>query len=339
MKNTNLILGKVGIGKTTGYMFEKVNEIIEKEENLLIVDSKEEYYKTYAETLNKKGYNTYIINFKEPLKSNGFNPLLMPYKYYKSANKDKAIKIISNFSKSLMYDSNAMDPFWNNSAASYLTGIILLLFNEAKEEEISLASVHVMITQIENNIEKFREYLKKVDVASSEYTFLSSTVFAPNETRGGIISVLKMNLTKYLSLEYLLNLLCSNEIDLSNIKNKTALFIINNNYCSKLTNAIISEVINTKEKFNYIFDNFDSISRINEFEDLLDNAIVDGNTIYVVSRNIEYLNQTYGNLIVDKFENIEYVQDGLSLTDIGNYNEYPDTKQIDKKFFDIMSIL
>lgn len=339
MKNTNLILGKIGVGKTTGYMFKEINKMIKNNENLLIVDNKEEYYKTYAEELKNKGYNTYVINFKDPNRSNGFNPLLMPYKYYKNGDKDKAVKIVDTLSKNLIYNQKVMDTFWTDSASSYLTGLILTLFKEASEDEINLASVHIMISQIEKDIDKFREYVSKLDVVSAEYTFLSTTALAPRETRGGIISVLKMELTKYLTLDNLLNLFCLNEVDFSNIDNKTAIFIIGNTDYNKLTSMVINEVTNSNVKFNYILDNFDSLTNIAGFEDLLDNSILQGNIIYVISRNIENLTQKYGNLIQDKFENIENLQEGLSFEKIGNYNEYPKVKKADKKYFDISSIL
>lgn len=339
MKNTNLILGKIGTGKTTGIMFNEVDKIIEREENLFIVDNKEEYYKTYAEKLINNGYNVKVINFKSPINSNGFNPLLMPYRLYKNGNKDIAIKLINNFSKNIMHKQDIMDPFWTDSASSYLTGLILTLFKEGSVDEINLASVHIMISKVEESIDKFRTYVNNLDLVSPEYTFLSSTVNSPIDTRGGIISVLKMELTKYLSTDNLLNLLCTNDIDLSNINGKTAIFVIGNNDYKKLTSVVISEVINSNNTFNYILDNFDSLEKIIEFDDLLDSALVDNNKVYVISRNIENLNQKYGNLIVDKFEVIENIEMGENLEEVGKYNVYPTIDKQVKKYFDLSSIL
>lgn len=337
--NTKLILGKISTGKTTGYMFKEIKKIIEKNENLLIVDNKEEYYKTFAKDLKDKGYEVYLINYKNPVKSNGFNPLLMPYKYYKSGNKDVAIKLINNFSINLLKSDKVMDPFWINSASDYLSGIILTLFKEGKEKEINLGSVHMMISNIEQNVEKFKNYVSLLDILSPEYTCLSSTIFSPNETRAGIVSVLKTGLTKYLSYENLFNLLCCNEIDFTNIKGKIAIFIIGNNDYNKLTNLVISNIINSNEKFNYVLDNFDSLSRIEEFDDLLDDAKIKGNNVYVVSRNIENLYQNYNKLISDKFELIENITDNISLEKIGNYEDYPELNNQKNIYFDINKIL
>ena len=339
MKNTNLILGKIGVGKTTGVMFKEIDKIIDNNENLIIVDNKAEYYKTYAEKLVKNLYRIYVINFKDSTKSNGFNPLLLPYKLYKEGNIDTAIKIVHNFSKNLMTNQKSMDSFWQDSAASYLTGLILILFKEGKEEEINLASIQVMISKIENNVDKFREYVSNLDLISPEYTYLSGTLFSPNETRGGIISVLKMELTKYISTDNLLNMLCTNEIDLSNKDEKTAIFIIGNNDYKKLTSVVISEAINSDICYNYILDNFDSLDKMTLFDDLLDNAVVDNNKVYVVSRNIENITSIYGKLITDKFEVIENVNEGGILEKVGNFDNYPKVNKNQIKYFDLNNIL
>ncbi|MBO6145788.1 MAG: type IV secretory system conjugative DNA transfer family protein [Bacilli bacterium] len=339
MKNTNLILGKIGVGKTTGIMFNEIKELIQKEENLLIVDNKEEYYKTFGKELKEKGYNTLIINLKDTTKSNGFNPLLLPYKLYKNGNKDTAIKIINNFSRSIMHNEKAMDPFWTDSAANYLTGLILILFKEGNEEEINLGSVQMMMSLADKNGDKFKEYVNKLDVISPEYTFVSPTALAPLETKGGIVSVLKMELTKYTSTENLLNLLCTNEIDLTNINNKTAIFIISNNEYSKLTSVVISEVINSNNKYTYILDNSDSFGKIIELDDLLENATVDNQKIYMVSRNIENITIKYGKNILDRFENVMNVEVGTSLETVGEFNEHPSLNKNNNSYFNLMNIL
>ena len=62
MMNTNLIIGKTGSLKTTGILFKEVDKIIDEGESLIILDKKEEYYKTFKEKLDKSGYKSLVFN-------------------------------------------------------------------------------------------------------------------------------------------------------------------------------------------------------------------------------------------------------------------------------------
>ncbi len=347
MKNTNLILGKTSVGKTTGLMFNEVKNIISKNENMVIVDNKEEYYKTFGKKLKENGYNVYVVNYKDASKSNGFNPLLLPYKLYKDNNKDMAINLVKNFAYELMKNDFAIDPFWGNCASDYLTGIILLLFKEAKEEEINLASVQVMISQTEQsskNNDKLKQYINNLDLTSPEYTFLSPTALSPLETRSGIISVLKTELNKYVTSQNLLNLLCNNEININNLNNKSAIFVIGNSEYNRLTNIILNQIVKISTinniAFNYIIDNFDTLTKIQCLDDLLENAISNNQKVYVISRNIESINKIYGEFFVDKFEyKIEVKQGDYPLMNVGDYNDYPILENEKNHYFNFMDIL
>lgn len=342
MKNKNLILGKISTGKTSNIIFPEVEKLIDEGKNIIIVDNKEEYYKTYMKDLKEKGYKTYVINFKDSEKSNGFNPLLLPYKLYKNNKKDIAVKIVEEIALEIIKNDKAIDPFWQDSASTYFIGLTLLLFKNAKEEEINLGSVQMILSQTElnkENQERFKNYINTLDIVSLEYILLAGTAFAPAETRGGIISVLKQELNKYIAKENLLNLLCTNELDLSNINEKTAIFVITNNDYTRLVNVLLDQVMlidNTN--FNYILDNFDSLTKVLELENLLD--LSNDNKIYVVSRNIEALKDKHGKFISDKFENIVEAKEGeYSLNKIGNYNEYPKIDKIKHNYFNFIEFM
>ena len=191
MKNTNLITGNIGTGKTKT-IFNYVRDIIKNNENIIINDEKEEYYKTFMPILKEKGYKTYLINLSDALRSNWFNILTIPYKLYKSGKKDLAMDMINDIAHELFKNDAAMDPFWQDSASDYFKGLTLLLFEISKEDEINLGSIGMMIFQIESNKEKsnkFKEYLKTFEFTNPIYMLLSGTVFAPEETKGGIVSV------------------------------------------------------------------------------------------------------------------------------------------------------
>ena len=84
MMNTNLIIGKINSFKTTKFMFNEVEKSINNGENLILLDNKNEYFKTFKEKLDTNGYNTLVLNLSDTTNSNSYNPLMLPYSYYKN---------------------------------------------------------------------------------------------------------------------------------------------------------------------------------------------------------------------------------------------------------------
>lgn len=341
MINNNLIINKTSTGKTRGYMFNELERSISNNENLLIIDNKEEYYRTYAETLKNNGYNVLVVNFKTPEESNGFNPLLLAYNLYQKGIKDKATRIINQMAKSITYEEQSGDIFWSNSAADYMTGLCLILFKHAQKEEINIGSIQAILSQLEikENFNNFIEYLNNLSVISSEYIYLSGTALAPIETRGGIISVLRSELNKIVGSESLLNLLSTNEIDLFKLPEKTAIFIISNETHSELSDIVISEINSLEEKeFTYILDNADTLTKISCLSDLLENSKIKNNKVYYLSRNKETIIDKYGKYFIDKFENIITDTTKYPLKNIGNYNSFSKLQLKENKYFNIKDI-
>ena len=136
MKNTNLIIGEVNTYKNTGVMFNEVINSINNGENLLILDNKNEYFGTFKSELDKNNYNTLVLNLDDAYKSNSFNPLMLPYKYYKEGNRDKVVEMIKELGLEIFKtDNHYSDPFWANSSADYFMALVLIPFKEVKEEE------------------------------------------------------------------------------------------------------------------------------------------------------------------------------------------------------------
>jgi len=69
----------------------------------------------------------------------GWNPIQYPYFLYREGNKDKALEYIEKIGKTIFKVSPSADPFWSNCASSLFIGIVLGLFEDAKEEEINLS--------------------------------------------------------------------------------------------------------------------------------------------------------------------------------------------------------
>ncbi len=333
MKNTNLIVGKRNTGKTRNILFKETNNAINNNENILFYDDRSEYYKTFAKKLKEENYNVIILNLEDTTKSHGYNPLWLPYLLYKENNLDMAISMVNNLALEIFKTDNLnSDPFWENMASNYFTGLALILFKEAKENEINIGSIQVLMNQGELSLGDttyLKKYLENIDITNSIYSSLSPIIYAPSDTRGSIISVAKQKLNIYLLREQLLNLLNTNSINLKDIKNKTAIFIIGSEPINDVANIFIDQLIQTITiPFTFILDNFDSLRKLIHFKYLINNANYLEHRVYVSIHNENEFKEKYDKYITDNFENVIYLENKDEtpkeiLENIGTYNEYP----------------
>lgn len=228
----NLVIGSTGTGKTQCIIHPLVKILAKKGESMVITDPKGEIYRESASLLKERGYKIVILNFREPQRGNTWNPLALPYTLFRNGNSDKAMELLDDLAANILYEEGgSKDPFWEKTAADYFSGLTLGLFEDAKPEEVNINSVSLMTTQGE---EKYgprstyiKEYFNDKDPAGAAYTCASGTVYAPEETKGSIISTMKQKIRLFASRENLSEMLASSDFDMESIgKEKTAVFMI-----------------------------------------------------------------------------------------------------------------
>ena len=228
----NLVIGSTGSGKSQTIVEPMVELLIKKGESMIITDPKGELYKAASVYMKERGYNVVVLNFREPQNGNAWNPLTLPYQYYRDGNFDKATELLDDVALNILYDPNnkSGDPFWEKSAADYFSGLSLGLFEDAKEREINLNSINYMSTVGEDKFAAsnyIKEYFTLKGEASNAYVFASNTINSPTETKGGILSVFRQKIRLFASRENLSEMLAYSDFDMRKIgKEKTAVFII-----------------------------------------------------------------------------------------------------------------
>ena len=228
----NLVIGSTGSGKTQTVVKPMVNLLAKKGESMIITDPKGEIYKYSASYLKEKGYKIIVLNFREPNRGNSWNPLTLPFKYYRAGNPDKAIELLNDVALNILYDpsnKNESD-FWEKSAADYFSGLALGLFQDGKEEEVNLNSINVMSTVGEERYATsnyIKEYFGMKGEKSNAYMFASSTINAPNDTKGGLLATFRQKIRNFSTGEALSEMLSYSDFDMKDIGNgKTAVFMI-----------------------------------------------------------------------------------------------------------------
>jgi type IV secretion system protein VirD4 len=253
---------------------------LQANESLVVNDPKAELYEKCANKAQEEGYKVILLDFDTSKYGNSWNPLDYIYKNYKENNHDLSIKLLEDLGYYLFIDENEnnSDPFWINTTIDYFTGLVLYLFENAKEEEINFNSVYDLSNQIETSgaAEKIIASLPPTNPANIN---LTSTLLAPNETRGGILSVFRQALGLLISKVQLSSLFSSSDFNLEELTNdKFALFVIGEPSKSnaKYMTTIIEElyyVVNAKgsntRRINIILDRFTELSPIEDFHNVL----------------------------------------------------------------------
>lgn len=228
----NLVIGATGSGKTQSTILPSVKILAKKGESMICTDPKGEIYEKTGAMLKEKGYDIILLNFRNPQRGNAWNPLSLPYRLYKSGNKDKAIELLDDLALNILYEENNgnADPFWEKTSADYFSGLALAMFEDTTEDKININSINLTTTVGE---EKFqgstyvKEYFNMKDPSSAAYTNASGTIMAPSETKGSILSVFKQKVKLFASRENLSEMLSYSDFDMRTIGQKpTAVFII-----------------------------------------------------------------------------------------------------------------
>ena len=308
----NLIIdGDVASGKTTNVLFPIVDKAIENNESIFVLDSREEYLNRYYDKLKEKNYNTIILNLRDMDKSDGWNPLEYPYNLFKSGNTDKAQEYLEKIGKIIYYDNSVSDPFWSLSASDFFIGVALALFEDGKEDEINFNSIGTIFSGCDKRCgtsDFTTEYFRAKDNKSKSYVFASTTVLAPRDTKGGIVSTAKQKLRVYISREKLSQFMNKTTFDINDIVNKpTAIIMIGrdenkslNTLCAMFIEQLYAILVDLKvsNRFNLILDNFDIVEKCNDLVDILGSCTSRNIKTYIATRSVNELENVYGSYML-----------------------------------------
>ena len=144
----------------------------------------------------------------------------------------EAIELLNDVALNILYDpsNKSESDFWEKSAADYFSGLALGLFQDAKEEEVNLNSINVMSTVGEERYATsnyIKEYFGMKGEKSNAYMFASSTINAPNDTKGGLLATFRQKIRNFSTGESLSEMLSYSDFNMKDIGNgKTAVFMI-----------------------------------------------------------------------------------------------------------------
>lgn len=278
-----LIIGSTGSGKTICEIIPLIFNLGYAGESMIVNDTKGELYATTSDFLKKQGYKIKVINLRDALASDGWNPLHLPYKYYKNGNIDLAGDLIENFAKSLTKNLSSKDMYWEKSANAVLTALCYAIIEDAPtEDQVHLFSIYNMLVEHgSKTIDRFNSldlYFQQKPFGNLAKMSYATGSFAKGETRATLFSVLA-TVIKMFSDTGIANLTSRTDFELDDIgKQKTAVFLVipdekksRHELASLFIEQSYQALINNAQSFdngklpirvNYILDEFSSMPPI-----------------------------------------------------------------------------
>ena len=316
----NLVIGSTGSGKTETIVKPMVNLLAKKGESMIITDPKGEIYKYCASYLKEQGYKIVVLNFREPQRGNSWNPLTVPFKYYRDGNQDKAIELLNDIALNIIYDpsnKNESD-FWEKASAAYFSALALGLFKDATEKEVNLNSINVMSTVGEERYAMsnyIKEYFGMKGEGSTEYLSASAVINAPNDTKGGLLATFRQKIQLFTTVPVLSEMLSYSDFNMKDIgKDKTAVFMIihdeKKTYHSLMTIFIkqcYETLIDVAQenggklpvRTNFILDEFANMPPLKDVDAMVSAARSRDIRFTFIIQNFAQLNDVYGDNVAE----------------------------------------
>lgn len=315
-----LIMGASGSGKTQCLMFPLLKILARHGESVIVTDPKGELYEECGKLLQEKGYKVILLNFRDPKEGSAWNPFSYPYRIYKEGNVDKANELLQDLASNILIDpNNKAEPFWEQTASNFFTGLSLGLFDDATEEEVNINSINMMAEVGEDRIGPstyIKEYFKAKGELSPAYIAAASCINAPNETRGGIMSTFRTKTRIFSSQESLSEMLSYSDFDIRDIgKEKTAIFLkvhdekttyhalatifVKQAYEALIATAQTFPNLKLPYRTNFILDEFANMPAIKDIGTMITASRSRNIRFSFAIQNFSQLNQVYGKEVAE----------------------------------------
>lgn len=286
----SLIISSSGAGKSVSVMMPTIIGLASERQvksgdvgsSFLVNDPKGEIFDKMSLYLKEQGYNVILLNFREPKYGQRFNPWELVTKLIKEGKNGAAGELVKALSEIVLLSSHSeKEPFWENTASSYMAGLALLLAEKAPES-LSLRGIHELHIKGEERATKERSLKVYVDKIKDEYPtiyqLLEGTINAPSETYSSIASVFSTALMKCTFNEEVSEMISSSDFSVEDLVNKkSAVFLVSpdestvySSVISLIVKSIYTRLIDIAykaggtlpRKFNFLLDEFGNMARL-----------------------------------------------------------------------------
>lgn len=124
-----LIMGATGSKKSRLFVMPMMEMIAKAGESVVVNDPKGELYERTSGLFAAEGYGIQVVNLREPLRSNGWNPIRHAYDMMKAGREDEAIAFVNDLATAIFTPKrlSKTDPFWEQMSRALFQGLCNML--------------------------------------------------------------------------------------------------------------------------------------------------------------------------------------------------------------------
>jgi type IV secretion system protein VirD4 len=296
-----MIIGATGSKKSRLLVMPTVKILAQAGESMIITDPKAEIYERTAWDLKDKGYKISVVNLRDPLDGDCWNPLWLPYYLYCNGNMDRAYEFANDIATNLMLsEMSHREAYWDTTARDLFFGLTLLLFRLCKKHKlpdaVNITNLIIMKRMIfeEHELDSYSDYMMRhiwdyIEEDAIINARLSPTMGNADSTRKNILCQFDYHMGTFTLSRFLSAMLAENTIDFESIgEEKTAIFLImpdEKTTYHKLVSLFIKQsyeylIFKAQTepnrtmpiRINYVLDEFSSLPKIKDFPSMISAA-------------------------------------------------------------------
>ncbi len=353
-----MMVGAAGCGKTAYWLYPNLELACASGMSFLTTDTKGDLYRNYVNICKHYGYDTSVIDLRNPTRSDGNNLLHLVNKYmdlYKDSGsltyKAKAEKYAKIISKTLITSdgdssSYGQNAFFYDAAEGLMTATILLIAEYAQPEERHIVSVFKLIQDLlcPSGVKGKNQFQLLMERLPSEHKarwFAGAALNTSEQAMQSVMSTAMSRLNAFLDSE-LEQILCfDTAIDAEKFCNsKCAVFIVlpeenPNTYfmVSLLVQQLYREILTVADEKGGTLDNrvvfyadeFGSLPPIASAEVMYSASRSRKLSIVSIIQSYQQLEKNYGK------EGAAIIQDNCQITIAGGFAPTSETADIISK--------
>lgn len=225
-----MISGGTGSKKTRTSVINNILSMIAAGEIVICTDPKGELYMKTGGTAKTFDYNIKVLNLRNPKRSDAWNPMALPYLLDVKGKKEEAEEMLCDFIWSIIEPVREVtkDVYWADRTNSKLTAEAKLLMDSVTEEYFNISTL-MQISKKKNKY-SLEEMIKECDEKQPFFESIESFMnMSAEKTQDCLYDTVQQAFGPYSQKSALLNILCENGIDFSDLvdnSKKTIIYII-----------------------------------------------------------------------------------------------------------------